>query len=485
MFISRRIKLLNLILISAILLSTVIFIPAFRTKAAGESTGSDISGHWAEKQLKDWISKGFIKGYDDHTVRPNNTVARAEFITMMNRAFGFTEIENVNFSDLDSSGWEYDEVRKAVKAGYINGYEDGTIRPGNKVNRQEAAVMIAKLLKLDTQQEPVTENKFTDVQKIPEWSKHAIKMVAYKGIMGGYEDGTFLADSYITRAETVVTIDRALQTKTAVSGSSEQTTDLPTPSVPTSTTNIPNVATDYPLPAGYKIVWADNFSGSEVNTDNWKFNLNPRDKAIFTADSAFIGSDGLSIRSWSDNEKNYTAYLDTKGKHEFTYGLFNAKIRFLGGTGTHSAFWLQSATNGKYIGDPGKSGTEIDVVEFRKVNKSGKNISNFLPSTIHWDGYGANHKNVSKNTTTPKSMDGTWHNYSVLWTPTSYKFFFDNQQYAEIDDAVSQSPEYFILSCEIGAANNWAGLPPAGGYGPLATSNVGMDVAEVWVAQNQ
>jgi hypothetical protein len=31
--------------------------------AASEGTKSDVHGHWAEKQLEDWIGKGLIKGY--------------------------------------------------------------------------------------------------------------------------------------------------------------------------------------------------------------------------------------------------------------------------------------------------------------------------------------------------------------------------------------------------------------------------------------
>lgn len=277
------------------------------------------------------------------------------------------------------------------------------------------------------------------------------------------------------------------QTSSNTQNSTTTTTKVNTNIKPKETPAQANVTTDFPLPDGYKIVWRENFKGTEIDKKSWR--INPfafRKNVIMGAESAFIGPSGLSIRSWTDdNGQHHSGGIDTKGKREFTYGLFNAKIKFFGAPGQQTAFWLQSANTGKYIGDQGKHGDEIDVMEFRQVSKAGKNISDLLTSTIHYDGYGADHKQIQKTSTAPMSMEGTWHNYSVLWTPTSYKFFFDGQQYAEIDDAVSQSPEYIILSGNVNNGGNWNGYPPAGGYGSLATSNVGMDVAEVWVAQKQ
>ncbi|MFD1905501.1 S-layer homology domain-containing protein [Paenibacillus rhizoplanae] len=70
-------------------------------------------------------------------------------MALINRAFGFTETAPVAYKDLSASNWAYTEVAKAVKAGYISGYSDGTIGTGKTISRQEAAVIIHRLLKLD------------------------------------------------------------------------------------------------------------------------------------------------------------------------------------------------------------------------------------------------------------------------------------------------------------------------------------------------
>ncbi|NOU74952.1 hypothetical protein GC098_26785, partial [Paenibacillus sp. LMG 31458] len=183
---------------------------------AAAAAPSDVSGHWAAKQLNEWQGKSWIQGYEDGKVKPNNTVTRAEFMAFINRAFGLTAAADVTFKDVNKSGWEYAEISKAVKAGYISGYEDGTIRSGNEISRQEAASIIAKLLNLTASDAEKALGKFADSQKIALWSKHAIAALSEKAIINGYDDGSYRPAASITRAEAVVTIDRALAAKATV-----------------------------------------------------------------------------------------------------------------------------------------------------------------------------------------------------------------------------------------------------------------------------
>jgi hypothetical protein len=173
---------------------------------------SDLKGHWAESQLNSWIEKGLIKGYEDGTIKPNNPITRAEFMALVNRAFKFTEKTDVLFSDVNPMDWTYDEVAKAIKAGYIKGYSDGTIGIGKQVTRQEVAVIIGRLLKLET-----GDNKgatdFADAADFAKWGKDFIDAVVANKIMNGYStDHTFKPNKPITRAEAVVTLDNAIQT---------------------------------------------------------------------------------------------------------------------------------------------------------------------------------------------------------------------------------------------------------------------------------
>lgn len=173
-------------------------------------TLTDIKGHWAENSLSDWSSKGYVQGYADGTFKPDNTVTRGEFMAFVNRSFGFSKKVSIDFRDVNASNWVYNEVAKAVAAGYIKGYEDGTIGVDRPISRQEAAIIIARLIQLDGTVYRSAVNRFGDASLIAEWSSGAVGAVANAGLMEGYKDGNFNPKSPITRAEAVVTLDRAI-----------------------------------------------------------------------------------------------------------------------------------------------------------------------------------------------------------------------------------------------------------------------------------
>ncbi|GEM_PF-2357496 len=182
--------------------------PGMGVNAESLLNPTDIEGHWAAKQITDWTSKGLVGGYPDGTFKPNNKITRAEFIALVNRAFGYTKISPFSFSDVAEKDWYASEIAKAKAVGYIGGYPDGTIKPNNPISRQEVAAILTKILK--PQNVPIASTlMFTDAQNIPQWSKSAIEAVLSGGYMGGYPDNTFQPTKSITRAESISVLDRA------------------------------------------------------------------------------------------------------------------------------------------------------------------------------------------------------------------------------------------------------------------------------------
>lgn len=170
----------------------------------------DIDEHWASEQITEWIDLGFIEGYEDGSFKPDNSITRAEFATLTNKALDVTETAPVEFADVTESDWYYDEIAKAVAQGYLSGYEDGTVRPNDQITRAEAAAVIAKAL--DLSGEDITNlDEFTDANAIADWAKPYISLVLNNDLMGGYPDGSFKATNNITRAESVTLLDRVYQ----------------------------------------------------------------------------------------------------------------------------------------------------------------------------------------------------------------------------------------------------------------------------------
>lgn len=170
---------------------------------------SDIQGHWAEQQISNWVDKGLASGYQDGAFKPDNSITRAEFITLVNKSFGFSGSAQIGFSDVSSTDWFFEQVSRAMAAGYISGYEDGTLRPDDEISRQEVAVILSRLLKLKVTENIDSIKKFKDAGDIPQWSKGAVNAVVAGQYMSGYPDQTYQPEVAITRAEAIVTLDRA------------------------------------------------------------------------------------------------------------------------------------------------------------------------------------------------------------------------------------------------------------------------------------
>lgn len=89
-----------------------------------ENTFSDCAGHWAANDIAVLSSKGIVSGYVDGSFKPNQTITRAEAVTMINSAVGRTPvqasvIENLGnygnpFSDVTPDNWAYYQILESA-----------------------------------------------------------------------------------------------------------------------------------------------------------------------------------------------------------------------------------------------------------------------------------------------------------------------------------------------------------------------------------
>ena len=121
--------------------------------------------HWAYKQIKTLSDSGVLVGYPDGTFKPDENVTRAEFASMAIKALGqeHTNIaQPVSFTDIDSSFWAYDAIQKAVYFDLISNEKDtDTFRPEDSVSRAETITIAVNALTT----EQISEQKAKDILK--------------------------------------------------------------------------------------------------------------------------------------------------------------------------------------------------------------------------------------------------------------------------------------------------------------------------------
>ncbi|MFB5763805.1 S-layer homology domain-containing protein [Paenibacillus medicaginis] len=184
--------------------------------SSASAATENLSTHWAGDQVKRWVAAGYLGGYKDGKVKPDASITRAEFISLINRTLippassvtVSTYGGGSTFSDLSAGSWAYNAMMSAAQSGYLSGYSDGTIRPNEKVTRQEAAAIIAKVNGL-TPRPASSLSGFSDYDEIASWSKGSVAAVIGQGYMNGYPDGSFKPEKPLTRAEAVVLLDAA------------------------------------------------------------------------------------------------------------------------------------------------------------------------------------------------------------------------------------------------------------------------------------
>ncbi|TVX99096.1 Ig-like domain repeat protein [Cohnella terricola] len=174
---------------------------------------SDISGHWAEDNIKQAASAGIVSGYQDGTFKPDRTVTRAEFAVMLMNALKSQGDEvALTFTDKSKIGaWAQKSIMQAVYAGIITGYEDSTFRPNAEITRSEMTAMIAKALAQTLNEKTATG--FSDDKYIPDWAKGAVAAMKKLGIVEGKGTNQFAPNDKTTRAEAVTVLLRMLAQK--------------------------------------------------------------------------------------------------------------------------------------------------------------------------------------------------------------------------------------------------------------------------------
>lgn len=102
-------------------------------------------GKWYNKSISTMAKIGIVKGRTADTFVPNAPITRAEFAAICSR-FDRSNVEvQSNFNDI-SGHWAENEIRRAASLGWIQGYTDGSFKPDQNITRAEAASMINRML---------------------------------------------------------------------------------------------------------------------------------------------------------------------------------------------------------------------------------------------------------------------------------------------------------------------------------------------------
>lgn len=171
------------------------------------STFKDVpSSHQFSDAIKSLSDRGIINGYQDGTFKPGQNLTRGQAAKIIAGVLGLetTNVINPNFKDIPTNHQYYGAIAALKQAGIIDGYEDGTFRQGANIQRNHVAKIIANALNLKSTNADALP--FTDVRAD---YKEAIAALYENNVTTGKTATKFDGASNVTRGQMAAFITRA------------------------------------------------------------------------------------------------------------------------------------------------------------------------------------------------------------------------------------------------------------------------------------
>ena len=149
----------------------------------------------------------YMQGDDLGYFRPDANMTRAEAATVFYNILTDKSMgeEPAVFTDVNSGDWYAKAVTTLASKGILGGYEDGSFQPSKSITRAEFVTIASRLKGMSN-----GSASFSDVPST-HWAYDYITSAASKGWITGYPDGTFKPEANIVRAEVVTLVNRVLE----------------------------------------------------------------------------------------------------------------------------------------------------------------------------------------------------------------------------------------------------------------------------------
>ena len=197
-------KVISVVLAIAMVLTT------FGMVAVSAAEYGDTAGHWAESYIGTWSDYGVIQG-DGGYFRPDDAITRAEVAQVTQNVIGYTETANNGFVDVPAGAWYEDAVLKLAAAGTLTGNGDGTMSPDNYMTREDTMTMLARAYGLTVENSQAGITQYADYESVSDYATGYVGAMTAAGYVSGYEDGTIRPQAFISRAEFVKILDNMIK----------------------------------------------------------------------------------------------------------------------------------------------------------------------------------------------------------------------------------------------------------------------------------
>ena len=505
--------------------AAVIVQKAFELVKADDTAAKNIADYssitdYAKEAISTLVSKGYIKGFGDNTIKPLKNLSRAEAVAIIDNVAGrllnqkglyssevvtgnlLINTPDVTIKDLTIKGNLYltegigegdvtiDNV-EVEGATYVKGGGSNSVI----IKNSRLSDIIVKKKNNNVRLSLEGNTKVTSVKLVKkgkvEFSEQTTinKIEIEKEAEGTVLAGTGNVSTIDVKAENVLINDNIVQANTEYKMEDGEVKDqndvvvVPRPSPTAQVTSLPTATgsvgdSSTPRPAStprptsaspYTLVWSDEFNETSLNTNNWTAAdtgvVYNNELEAYKPDNVYLENGKLVLEAKVEEYKGkaYTSgKVVTKGKQAWTYGRFEIRAKMPESQGIWPAIWMLPEDDNIFGGWP--QGGEIDILELlgHEPNK--------IYGTIH---YGNPHASGQGEYTLEngKFSDG-YHLYAFEWDPNEMRWYIDGQLYytennwysrdvSEADSLTYPAPfnRDFHLIMNLAVGGDWPGNP--------------------------
>ncbi|MBQ3427171.1 MAG: S-layer homology domain-containing protein [Clostridia bacterium] len=215
-------KILSIAIASVMLFSNSALAIDYGSEWSGHTATSSTSfkdvpdGHWAKDNIDRVVAKGWFNGYEDGTFHPNDSITRAEAMTVFVKFLGLQlkTVENSSYYDVKITDWYCPYIERGkLLFPKITTYDGQTpFQPNMPITREDTVYALVTALRYTDDTlfaDQSALNMFKDKNSISELIKPYMVVAVQKGLVSGYDDGTIGAQDPLTRAEFATLLYRA------------------------------------------------------------------------------------------------------------------------------------------------------------------------------------------------------------------------------------------------------------------------------------
>ncbi|MEE1131690.1 MAG: S-layer homology domain-containing protein [Caryophanon sp.] len=144
---------------------------------------TDVSGEYVP-YVQALYTAGITTGTTATTFAPQANMTRAQFAVMIARALDLSTKLAAAFTDIQGK-WYAQDVQALAEVGIVTGKTASTFEPGATLTRQQAAVMLYRVLTYSGYTSTATTPTFSDTAKISDYAKPAFATLQQIGILTG------------------------------------------------------------------------------------------------------------------------------------------------------------------------------------------------------------------------------------------------------------------------------------------------------------